>query len=179
MIEYAYLLLGILILAVILILIALLSRSKSDLMIERIIEKASGVSKISKIHLEVASKLTKIGEGKKSSDIVSTEIDLDKLVMTLLGFGGIFKFILTKKRFAPRELIVELNLTMDTVRRWINSALEMNIIEKTKTVHGAYLYQLNKRVIVEHLDSLRSKIIEFTGMETCLLYTSPSPRDRG
>lgn len=139
---------------------------ESDLIMDSIIKKAAGLSKIKEFHLEVAFRLSKIKKLRESLDTIMTQIDLDKLIMVLLGFGGIFKFILMKKKFAPRELVVELGLRMNTVREWINSALEMNIIEKVKTVHGAYLYQLNKRVVLEHLIFLRNKIIEFTGIET-------------
>ncbi len=160
MLDYVLLFLILGIVALVLIIHSLASRD--DLLERRVLERASRADIISLNHLKIARKLSKLEE--EESKRVSGEIDIDKLVMTLLGFGGIFRFVLTRKMFSPRELVVELGLTMDTVREWVNNALEMGMIEKTKSAHGVFLYQLNKRVIVDHLDFLRNNIIDFAGI---------------
>ncbi len=144
------------------ILIIHLFFSRDYLLERRILERASKADIVRYNHLRVARKLSELKTKKtKLSKHASGEADLDKLVMTLLGYGGIFRFVLTKKVFSPRELVVELGLTMDTIRKWINNASEMEMIEKTRSVHGVLLYQLNKRVVADHLDLLRNSIIDF------------------
>ncbi len=158
MIEYlSYLILGVLTLLV--IIACILIRKRATIMDEEILDAAVGKDKLKKEHIAVAMRIhEKLKEIKEREPIAIGFKALDEYAMIFLGYGGIFKLAAKKGTFSARELAVESDISLETVRKWVQEARLRGIINIVETPHKIFKFCIVRESVERVLKELADRV---------------------